>query len=186
MQAIQLDPECVVAQTLAGHEYVANGELEQAIACYRAALGHDPRHYNAWYGLGDVEHRREKAEAAEAHFRRALAIHPHSPVLRCHLGMVLHMSGKHAAALEMLAAASKLQPSNPQARFQRANVFLALGRLEVRPPTDTAAPRWHTRGALTLPRCGVGGCRGVAVLRCGWLSRCGCVAVPPHRKPRRS
>ena len=176
-QAIQLDPECVVAQTLAGHELVANGELEQAIVCYRTALGHDPRHYNAWYGLGDVEHRREKAEAAEVHFRRALDIHPNSPVLRCHLGMVsrrrcvrcavlcgavlrptlrstcrglcsvvppphrtfsycrsqvLHMTGKHAAALDMLAVASKLQPGNPQARFQRANVFLALGRLEVR------------------------------------------------------
>lgn len=154
-QALQLNQACVVAHTLAGHELVANGDLDQAIVCYRSALAHDPRHYNAWwvsgvccvkqcllltpvfvqqcrYGLGDVYHRREKGAVAEVHFRRALSINPSSSVLRCHLGMVLHMSHKHEEALEMLSSASRLQPRNPQARFQRANVFLSLGRLQVR------------------------------------------------------
>jgi cytochrome c-type biogenesis protein CcmH/NrfG len=48
---------CTYAHTLCGHEYFANEDFEKAMACYRAALRLDSRHYNAWYGLGTVYYR---------------------------------------------------------------------------------------------------------------------------------
>lgn len=39
-------------------------------------------------------------------------------------------SGKYQQALEKLKIATDLQPRNPQAKFQRANVLLSLNRNE--------------------------------------------------------
>ena len=53
-RAIQLQPTLAYAYTLSGHEYSANDDFEKAMACYRAAIRIDERHYNAWYGLGNI------------------------------------------------------------------------------------------------------------------------------------
>ena len=51
---------CSYAYTLSGHEYSANDDFEKAMACYRSAIRIDERHYNAWYGLGNIYYRQEK------------------------------------------------------------------------------------------------------------------------------
>ena len=48
---------------LSGHEYSANDDFEKAMACYRSAIRIDERHYNAWYGLGNIYYRQEKCAA---------------------------------------------------------------------------------------------------------------------------
>ena len=83
---------------------------------------------NAWYGLGVVYHRQERLGLAEHHFRRGLALSPHSSVLACYLGMVLHASGdaaKREEALAVLRAAADTDALNPQLHFQLAHVYLA-------------------------------------------------------------
>ena len=47
-----MKPRFAYAHTLLGHEYVIVEELEKALAAFRTALRIDPRHYNAWYGIG--------------------------------------------------------------------------------------------------------------------------------------
>jgi len=47
-------------------------------------------------------------------------------VLYCYLGMVLHASHKCEEALKMLECATEIEPLNPQARFQRANVLRTM------------------------------------------------------------
>jgi anaphase-promoting complex subunit 3 len=95
IRAVQLDPRFAYAYTLSAHEYVANEDFDKAIAGYRAAIGVDPRHYNAWYGMGNIYYRQEKYELAAYHFKRALTINSRSSVLHCYLGMVLHASKRH-------------------------------------------------------------------------------------------
>ena len=56
-RAIQLQPDFAYAYTLSGHEYSANDDFEKAMACYRSAVRIDERHYNAWYGLGNIYYR---------------------------------------------------------------------------------------------------------------------------------
>jgi len=51
-QATQVDASFAYGHTLCGHEYVASDDLEKALSCFRSALRIDPRHYNAWFGLG--------------------------------------------------------------------------------------------------------------------------------------
>ncbi|KAF4325024.1 hypothetical protein BBO99_00000618 [Phytophthora kernoviae] len=118
------------SKLLTRHEYVANEDFEKAVNCYRHAIRTDPRHYNAWYGLGTIYYRQEKFEFAEYHFKRALEINPRSSLLHCFLGMVLHATHKFDEALDTLAIAAELQPLNPQARFQRANVLITQQRFE--------------------------------------------------------
>ena len=76
--------------TLVGHEHVVSEEFDKALTAYRQAISLDPRHYNAWYGLGSIFYRQEKFELSTYHFRRAIGINPSSSVLYCYLGMALH------------------------------------------------------------------------------------------------
>ena len=126
-RAIQLQPDFAYAYTLSGHEYSANDDFEKAMACYRSAIRIDERHYNAWYGLGNIYYRQEKYDFSEHHLRKALGINPCSSPLCCHLGMALHENKKTPQALEMLTEAIRIDPKNPLARFQKAQVHMSPG-----------------------------------------------------------
>ena len=51
-RAVQLDSDCTYAYTLLGHEYVLTEEFEKGLVAFRTAARLNPRHYNAWYGIG--------------------------------------------------------------------------------------------------------------------------------------
>ena len=53
-RAIQLDSHHAYAHTLSGHEFVENEDFDQARKCYQDAINADERHYNAWFGLGNI------------------------------------------------------------------------------------------------------------------------------------
>ena len=129
-RSLQLDTSFTYTHTLSGYEYMANEDFDKAVACFRNAIRSDERHYNAWYGLGAIYHRQEKYDLAEYHFHRAVTINPQSSVLRCNLGMSQYSNGKAMQALDTLAEAFRLDPHNPQARFQRATIYVSLNRPE--------------------------------------------------------
>lgn len=87
-QAIQIDPDFVYAHTLMGHELVSKGENDAAVDAYRKAIARNPRHYNAWFGLGGLFTRQQMFDLALDHFGRAMEVFPQSPVLHCYQGMV--------------------------------------------------------------------------------------------------
>jgi anaphase-promoting complex subunit 3 len=126
-RAIQLDPNFTYAHTLSGHEFVANEDFDQAIAAYRDAIRVDDRHYNAWNGLGEIYFKQEKYDIAEYHFQKGLSINPQSSVIRCHLSQTQQAKGNLHLALDTLALVDE---RNPQAKYQRANILLALDRCE--------------------------------------------------------
>jgi len=82
-----LDPSCAYAYTLSGHESM-DDDLDKAVNFFQSALRADPRHYNAWYGLGTCYLRMSKIRLAEYHYRKAVAIHPSNAVLLGCVGMV--------------------------------------------------------------------------------------------------
>ncbi|GMI19529.1 hypothetical protein TrRE_jg10858, partial [Triparma retinervis] len=63
---------------------------------------------------------------ATEHFKRAVTINGGSCILYCHLGMALAAEGRSDEALLALASSERLEPGNPQARFQRANVLMGM------------------------------------------------------------
>lgn len=128
LRAAQVEPQCAYACTLAGHEYVYKDDFESALVCYQDALTRDRRHYNAWYGIGQVYQRQEKYRMAERHYRIALRIHERNSMLWYHLGYVLHAGGRMAEAMEALEHALRYHASNPVARFERSKLLLEMGR----------------------------------------------------------
>jgi anaphase-promoting complex subunit 3 len=64
------------------------------------------------------------------HLRSAVQIHPRSSVLRCFLGMALHVSGRERAAMTELKLSVELDPSNPQPTFQIARILETMGDLD--------------------------------------------------------
>jgi anaphase-promoting complex subunit 3 len=87
-RATQLDPKFAYGYTLQGHEHVANEEFDKALHAYRCAIGADNRHYNGWYGLGQVYEKLGKYEVAEKHYKSAMQINSTNPVLAICIGLV--------------------------------------------------------------------------------------------------
>jgi anaphase-promoting complex subunit 3 len=136
-RATQLDPKFAYAFTLAGHEYVANEEFDKALLAYRHAISADNRHYNGWYGLGQVFEKLGKYEIAKDHYINAAKINPTNPVLKVCIGLVLEKTSigtvsektrRREMALDMYNDACELDPRSHKARFCKARVLLVLGR----------------------------------------------------------
>jgi anaphase-promoting complex subunit 3 len=86
--ANQIDPNFAYAYTLLGHEYIAIEELDKALANFRDAVRVDPRHYNAWYGIGLTYYKQERYQMADMYFRKSLTFNPTNPILMCHVAVV--------------------------------------------------------------------------------------------------
>lgn len=145
-RATQLDPKFAYAFTLQGHEHVANEEFDKAMQAYRNAISADNRHYNGWYGLGNVYERMGKYDVAEKHYKAASQINPNNAMIivriglvsqtvtlgsySTDLGQVLDRMKKIDVALTHFDAAVKLDPRSIMARFRKAQTLLKLGHSE--------------------------------------------------------
>ncbi|KAJ2657122.1 anaphase-promoting complex subunit cdc27 [Coemansia sp. RSA 1200] len=89
------------AHTLVGHENVASGEFDRAQQAFRTALRTDPRHYNAWYGMGMSYLRLGKLDLAEYHFKRSLALNSQNPLLLQSAGALYEHRGDFGRALSV-------------------------------------------------------------------------------------
>jgi len=147
-RSLELDPNFAYSHTLAGYEHLGHEDFGPALSSFRQALRIAPRRYNAWYGLGTIYHCQEKYELAEYHFAKACALHPTSSILQCHWGMAQYANGKGYQALETLGTALRLDPHNPQARYQRATIYAKIHRpkeaLQELLVVRNAAPRQAT------------------------------------------
>uniref|UniRef100_A0A240PJY8 Cell division cycle protein 27 homolog n=1 Tax=Anopheles atroparvus TaxID=41427 RepID=A0A240PJY8_ANOAO len=129
-RAIQVDEEFAYSYALLGHELVLTEELEKALSMYRLAVLHDPRQYNAWFGIGTVFCKQERHELAELHYRRALQINPRNSVIMVHIAVMQFFLRKADHAIRTLNAAIALDPKNPQCKFQRGSMFFMMGRYQ--------------------------------------------------------
>ncbi|KAF2103785.1 TPR-like protein [Rhizodiscina lignyota] len=136
-RATQLDPGFAYAFTLQGHEHVENEEFDKALYAYRCAISADHRHYNGWYGLGQVYEKLGKYDVAEKHYRSAYQINPTNPVLIGCIGTVLEKMRKPQAALVQYAHACDLDPKSAYARHAREKKARCL--MNLRRPKDALA-----------------------------------------------
>ena len=80
-------------------------ELEKALTCFRTAVRMDPRHYNAWYGIGLTYYKQERFQLTEIYYRKALGLNPYNPILMCHVAVV-----RRRRASLVLFSAESLSP----------------------------------------------------------------------------
>ncbi|KZS98958.1 TPR-like protein [Sistotremastrum niveocremeum HHB9708] len=128
-KASNLDPTCAYAYTLSGHESLEE-DIDTAIGFFRTAIRADPRHYNAWYGLGTCYLRMSKLRQAEYHYRRASEIHPHNAVLKGCMAMAMERRGQREEAYQLYEEAVRLAPDNPLVRYRRAKILISMKRYD--------------------------------------------------------
>ncbi|KAG1756463.1 uncharacterized protein EDB91DRAFT_1092788 [Suillus paluster] len=126
-RAAEMDPSCAYAYTLSGHESI-DEDLDKAIGFFQTAIRADPRHYNAWYGLGTCYLRMSKIRLAEYHYRKAVEIHPNNAVLLGCVGMAVERRGDKVAAHSLFDQAVRVAPDNALVRYRRAKILISMKR----------------------------------------------------------
>lgn len=127
-RAIQINPAFPYAFALLGHELADCEQYDKAIQMYESAIAIDSRHYNSWWGLGNVYLRQEDFQKAKYHFQRAVDINGCHAVLRTSLGMAWQALGKNDIALELFSAAAMNDHCGAMASLQRGCLLTSLGR----------------------------------------------------------
>jgi hypothetical protein len=120
-----LELDLLVRRAVAAHQ---NGALGQADRLYRAALVHDPDHFDALHLLGSLSLQRGRLVDARRFLAAAVRRNPRSAEARSDLGVAHHGAGDHAAALASHDAALALEPGNAGYINRRAAALLRLGR----------------------------------------------------------
>jgi tetratricopeptide (TPR) repeat protein len=97
-----------------GHYHVGvTGQLDQAIAAYRAALEFNPDDSLASHNLGMVYYLMHQPERAESIFRAEIdTLHPWSPGFHFTLTLALVALGRRAEAEQVYAQVARLFPGN--------------------------------------------------------------------------
>ena len=78
---MKINPHCIFARTLSGHEHMSNEDLNNAAFQFRNVLWIDTRHCHAWRGLCNAICEQGKYHLATYHFQKALSSHSTSSVL---------------------------------------------------------------------------------------------------------
>jgi len=159
-RAIQLDPQFAYAYSLQGLEHTENEEYDKARQCFMNALRANRRLYHAWYtasrymfdpssryGLGSVEFKSGKNQAAIKCFKAASNLNPSNSIIMCCIGNVfshitiicqsqcLERAGDYLGAMEEYRRAADTTPTNISARYQLARMYIHLKYFDVSPLT---------------------------------------------------
>eukprot|EP00479_Gromia_sphaerica_P006986 TRINITY_DN2163_c0_g1_i1.p1 TRINITY_DN2163_c0_g1~~TRINITY_DN2163_c0_g1_i1.p1 ORF type:complete len:263 (+),score=32.36 TRINITY_DN2163_c0_g1_i1:162-950(+) len=119
-RALQIRESNAYACTLLAHEYVKNEDFDKALTGFRNAIRHDPRHYVAWYGLGNIYNRQDNFKLAAYHLLKAYKLNSQSPVLCEQIGMLFRNQGGYSQkALQWLDKAVRLNEKVPSQGFKR-------------------------------------------------------------------
>ena len=126
-RATQVAPRFVYAYTLLEHDMYSK-DLSNAKKCFRTAATFNPRHYNAFFGLGKVSQGEKEYRAAEYYFKMAFSINSSSCIICSKLAHVKHSLNRSSEALEFLEHARKLDPKSPLPLYHKATILHDLNR----------------------------------------------------------
>ena len=108
-------------------ESVTEDSRARARAEFESALKQDPRDAGSEAKLGLLESIAGNSPAAEAHFRRALALHGDELDALVGLGEIEHRRGNDTAALDCLQRASRVSALDDTLHFRLAQIYRAQG-----------------------------------------------------------
>lgn len=128
LNAIAADPRLFRARIdLADLYATALDRPEDAITAYEAAIGIDPEHAGAHYGLGMLFARQGRNERATSALAKAMQLDPDNPLPMMALARVHAGGGDLDTALEMSDRALAKQPGLVEAGLLRADILQIRG-----------------------------------------------------------
>jgi anaphase-promoting complex subunit 3 len=78
------------------------------------------RHFNAWWGLGQIHSKEQNFSEAIRMFRKALFENPKSAILNFYLASAFQQNKEINQAMKYLKKAEELDDSNPMIKYQKA------------------------------------------------------------------
>ena len=142
--------------------YGRTGRWDEAASHYRDAVKSDANPAEAHANFGEVLLAQRRYTEAATAFRQALAVTPSFAGAQNGLGMALEASGDRAGALAAYGQAVDDAPTLRIARFNRARLLVAAGRLpeaisdfeRIQDPEDPETPRYRFALSAALVRAG--------------------------------
>ena len=133
-KAIAVQPELPGVHYKLGTTLLTNAQDEpartEARQQFEAELAQNPTDYRCEYQLGEVDRLESKYDSAEAHDRRALALHRDYPEAQAALANLLMAQQKFPEALLLLQEATRLDPENDIYHYRLSRLYQALHRPE--------------------------------------------------------
>lgn len=127
-EALKRKPDCLEALNGLGLSLVAQGQAEEAMREFKAALRLDRSFSAAWVNLAVALANRGEIPAAMAEYRTALQLETNNVAARINLAKLLASQGKTDQAILPFKEALALSPDEPVANFDLANALVAQGR----------------------------------------------------------
>ena len=138
----QSDAELLLAE---GDLARIEGDALGATAAFRQALSAEPKHAEAWFGIGRVEAEREAVKPGRQTLRQALALNPAGPGYRGELATLETFANEFAAAEQSFAEALAAQPDDYVA-------LTGLGILRLKQGQPDAALEAFLKAGVLEPR----------------------------------
>jgi len=107
-----------------------DGKRNEAFDSFTKALGHDPRHFESHYNLGNLYFESDDLRLARVHYEFAAAIKPTFPYLHFNLGLLYALAEDYEAAVDSLLRYKELAPEDEsrQAEDLITNIRLTIAR----------------------------------------------------------
>lgn len=118
-------PDPAAPALAAGRQARRQGDLTQAIACFREAARINPASVAALNNLATALQAQGDGAGALLHLRQALERAPHRALLHCNLGGLLQLQGDLASAIAAYRQALTLQPGIFLAHFNLGKALAA-------------------------------------------------------------
>jgi tetratricopeptide (TPR) repeat protein len=155
-RAVQLRGAHAGAHNSLGVALKALGRVDEAIDEFGQAVRFEPTLAEAHSNLGNALKLAGRLPAAVAAYRAALEINPQNALVWTNQGSALQQGGAIAEALEAFEQAVTIDPDLPEAHWNRALAWLAMGDYErgwpeyewgfragARPLPSRKLPRWN-------------------------------------------
>lgn len=127
-EAAKLDPRLPGLDTLRGSVLSYLGDTEGAAAALRAAVGADPKDFDAQLALGAVLHTTRDLDGAREHLQRALQLKPDSNLARYEWARLERTEGQVEAAARDMEKVVRADPNWAQPHVELAALYFRLNR----------------------------------------------------------
>ncbi|MBF0158462.1 MAG: glycosyltransferase [Magnetococcales bacterium] len=128
--ALETKKQAAQSKTLRGNWHRANGQLQEAIDCYRQALAIYALDAEALLQLGAIFFAQSQLDQAERYYRMATTVTPVAGATYNNLAMVLEKQGKFEEAIEYYNRAIGQEPQQVFFYLNLAAVHFGQGQLD--------------------------------------------------------
>jgi len=123
-QAIDIDPNMLVAHNNIGNIFDDLGRFAEAIEAFNKVLEIDPDHVQGHYNIGSAYRLIENNEAAIIHLSKAIRLNPRYSQAWNNLALTCKNMGDYDRALKYFDRALQIDPNFSSARWNRAQIYL--------------------------------------------------------------